>query len=162
MAEPRAWLRQSLMLHTFAGFVADFPVRVDGMEPAGRELANFIHDALANAGLCPSRPEDNGWAWVLFTKDGFLEAQTIIGLIDDVQATPPRQWLITNDYRLPLYRRLLHTRNSRERQQTLLHRVCVAIHDAMGLDARFASVLWYRADTFDKPGDMPSTQPDVP
>lgn len=148
------------MLHPLVGFVADFPVRDDGDEPAGRALANFIRGTFTATGLCVSQPEDNGWGWKLRVTEGDLVAQTTISLVDDMDSSPPRQWLITNDCSLSFLRRLFGGVELVARRHLLLSRVCNAIHRAMRNDARFSHVLWYRAETFDKPGDVPGDQPE--
>ncbi len=147
-------------LHTIVGFVADFPVRDNGVEPAGSELAQFVHAQLTKIGLSTSSPEEReGWAWDMVTRDGELDIVSIVGLVDDMQATPPRQWLVTNDCTVPLLKKLFGRAAFEARRESFLLRLCEGLHAAMISDSRFSHVTWYDARTFDKPGDVPSAQP---
>lgn len=147
-------------LHTIVGFVAYFPMREDGLEPAGKELAEFVHAQLTKSGLGTSAPENReGWAWEMHTRDGDLQATTIIGLVDDMAHQPPRQWLITNDCDLPFFSRLFGQARLTTKREILLRRVCETLHASMNGDSRFSHLKWYNEDTFDKLGDVPCSQP---
>jgi hypothetical protein len=147
-------------LHTIVGFVADFPVREDGVEPAGKELAEFAHALLTKAGFNPSAPQDHeGWAWDMSTRDGELHVTTVIGLVDDMESKPPRQWLITNDCSLPLFKRLFRKAELKAKQESLLRRLCETLQVSMSGDTRFSHITWHDKHTFDRPGDVPSTEP---
>lgn len=149
-----------MTLHTIVGFVGDFPVRDDGVEPAGKELAEFVHAQLTKAGLRTSVPQiREGWAWDMYTRDGDRQAMTIVGLVDDMDGNPPRQWLITNDCSIPLFKRLFGKGEFEAKRETLLKHLCETLHTSMSSDARFSHVTWYKKDTFDKPGDVPSSKP---
>lgn len=148
------------LLHTIVGFVADFPVKNDGVEPAGKELAQFVHAQLTKIGLATSLPENHeGWAWEMVTRDGDLEVVSIVGLVDDMQGTPPRQWLVTNDCGVPLLKKLFGRADFEVKRESLLRRLCEALHAGMRGDSRFSHVTWYDQHTFDKPGDVPSDKP---
>jgi hypothetical protein len=150
----------SASLHTIVGFVADFPMRNDGVEPAGKELAHFVHVQLRKIGLTTSSPEDReGWAWDMTTRDGELEVLSIVGLVDDMEANPPRQWLVTNDCPVPLLKRFFGKSEFEAKREALLRRLCEGLHTAMGSDSRFTHITWYNAYTFDKPGDVPTDRP---
>jgi len=115
--------------HTIVGFVADFPVRKDGVEPAGKELAQFVHTHLTKIGLRTSSPEDwESWAWDMVTRDGDLEVLTIVALVDDMDATPPRQWLVTNDCAVPLLKKFFGRAEFETRRDSLLRRLCEGLH----------------------------------
>ena len=153
-------------LHTIVGFVAHFPV-VQGVEPAGKELATFLWEELLKAGLIASEPEDyEGWAWDICSCDGATHVTTRVGLVDDMDDSPPRQWLVTNEVLTvrPLLKRLFGGDNfdqtaAEEKERMLLQRVCEALHSVMKREPRFSHITWYNERTFDKPGDVPSDKP---
>jgi len=145
---------------TFVGFVANFPVDASGSEPAGKALAQFVHSLFVKAGLNSSTPADReGWAWEIHTRDGDLEVTTIVGLVDDMEATPPRQWLVTNTCRIPLLKRLFAAANSQGSRDRMLQALCDVLHTGISRDERFEHVLWYEEKSFDKPGDVPGAHP---
>lgn len=88
-----------MALRTFVQFVASFPTdRADDDAPAGEELARFVVAQLKSNGFDVRGPEEReGWAWdITSTVDGVV-IDTIVGLVDDMESVPPRQWLVTND-----------------------------------------------------------------
>ena len=146
--------------HTFVGFVADFPARNEGDQPAGKELAQFLHAHLTAVGLAISAPEDReGWAWQMFTRNGELEVTTIVGEVDDMEASPPRQWLVTNDCAVPFLKKVFRGTEFEAKRVSLLRKLCEELHTVMSNDSRFSHITWYDANTFDKPGDIPSEKP---
>ena len=153
-------------LHTIVGFIADFPAKAygpeHGVEPAGKELSVFLHSELNKAGFTVAAPEDyEGWAWDICVRDGAAEVTTRVGLVDDMNTSPPRQWLVTNDgYTIrPFLKRLFGGAEKTADHEPLLRRVCNVLHTAMANDARFSHLKWYDAQTFDKPGDVPTDKP---
>jgi hypothetical protein len=97
--------------------------------------------------------------FAVMTREAELEVLSIVGLVDDFEATPPRQWLVTNDCAIPLARRYFGRAEFEKKRESLLRQVCEALHSAVSSDPRFSSVTWYDARTFDKPGDVPSERP---
>lgn len=149
-----------MVQRTFAGFVADFPVELDGVTPAGKELANFVAGHLVDAGFTVEGPcERDCWAWELCTKDDQLEIITTVGLVDDMQSDPPRQWLITNDCDIGRFKRLFAGKTHIKKREQLLRKFCDTLHQIISRDNRFSQIVWYNKETFDKPGDQPSESP---
>jgi len=149
-----------MTLHSLVGFVAGFPMRNDGVEPAGKELAEFVHAHLAKAGFATSAPANReDWAWEMYTRDGKLTNETIVGRVDDMTSTPPRQWLITNDCPRNVSRWLFRKAEFLVEREKFLRRFCEAIDQAMKADSRFSHISWYDPETFDKPGDVASDRP---
>ncbi|MDB6024420.1 MAG: hypothetical protein JWM68_643 [Verrucomicrobiales bacterium] len=154
-------------LHTIVGFFADFPVTQQAVEPAGKELATFFYQELLKAGFVASAPEDyEGWAWDICTSDGAAHVTTRVGLVDDMDTAPPRQWLVTNEGSTmrPLLKRLFGGDNfnkalADEKQEMLLRRVCETLHTVTKRESRFSHLTWYNERTFDKPGDVPNDKP---
>ena len=148
-------------VRTIVGFVAAFPSEREADDaPAGRSLAEFIAMQLRTAGFNLLGPtERQGWAWdISATVDGVV-IDTIIGLVDDMEATPPRQWLITNDHTVGIWNRLFGSRAQREQRELAIRRYCETIHKTISSDDRFSHILWYNMETFDRPGDSPGTMP---
>ena len=81
---------------------------------------------------------------------------TAVGLVDDIECDPPRQWLITNDCTLSLFQKLFGGSAARDRRENLLREICTAMHSAFSADQRFEHVVWYNSDTFDGPNDVPA------
>jgi hypothetical protein len=130
------------VLRTFVSFEADFPT--DG-HPAGRELADFLADAIRKQGfavLAPRNRED--WAWDITYRTKNVSVETIVGFSDD----GPRQWQIHNYAPLPFFQRLI--RRDDHYRQTLLRSYCEAIDNAIKRDGRFRTIRWYDAGAFDK------------
>lgn len=149
-----------MSVRTFVGFVADFPIKHDGGDPAGKELADFVAQHLVQAGFTVDGPSDReGWAWDLYTKEDELEIMTIVGFVDDMEATPPRQWLITSDCELGFFKRLFRTKTLIERRDQFLRTFCETLHGIISVDDRFSHITWYNKETFDKPGDQPAATP---
>lgn len=148
-------------VRTIAGFVAAFPSerKADGA-PAGRPLAEFIATQLRATGFNVLGPtERQGWAWnISATVDG-VRIDTIIGLVDDIESTPPRQWLITNDHAVGIWNRLFGSRAQREQRELAIRRYCETIHKTISSDDRFSHIFWYNQETFDRPDDSPWTMP---
>jgi hypothetical protein len=74
-------------------FVARFPDKrtADGAPP-GEELANLIVSFVRQSGLmCGELDETGGMAWQFVTKDGGMGIVSVLGLVEDMEATPPRQ-----------------------------------------------------------------------
>jgi len=150
-----------MKLRTIVGFVAAFrSERESDDSPAGRSLVEFVATQLGNAGFnLLGSDERQGWAWdISATVDG-VTIDTIVGLVDDMESTPPRLWLITSDQRANLWNRLFDSRDKRDRRDLSIRRYCESIHKAMVADDRFSHIVWYNKDTFDKPGDSPGTSP---
>ncbi|HLX64476.1 MAG TPA: hypothetical protein VKX17_24595 [Planctomycetota bacterium] len=146
-------------VHAFVGFVADFPALESGGDPNGKELADFVYAKYSKVGLVLSPPSDNGWAWDLHTRVDELDIYTIVGEVGDMNSNPPRQWLVTNDCRIPIFRRLFGRVAFEKKREFALRKLCECLHAAMTNDSRFSHINWYDAATFDKPGDVPSNKP---
>lgn len=150
-----------MSVRTIVGFVADFPTEPIGNDPPGQELAAFVAQGLKDAGFAVEAPGDReGWAWDFYTKDEALEIQSIVGLVDDMDSDPPRQWLITNDCcNQGFLQRLFGTNQPSEQRQQMLRRFCDALHQIISADSRFSHIAWYNEDTFDKLDDQPGASP---
>ena len=150
-----------MSLKTYVGFVADFPSdRGDDDSPAGKKLADFVASQLKNAGIDVRGPEErDGWAWELTSQIDSTAIDTIVGLVDDMNTIPPRQWLITNDSNLTVWQRLFGTHSFREQCEKAMRRYCETLHRSLAPDPRFSHLLWYNKATFDKPGDEPGDSP---
>ncbi len=99
------------------------------------------------------------WAWdISATVDGIV-INTIVGLVDDTEATPPRQRLITNDHIVGIWSRLFGSQAQRDQRELAMRRYCETIHKIMASDDHFSHIFWYNKDTFDRPGDSPGTTP---
>lgn len=147
-------------LHTFVGFVADFPAEPTEEQPAGKELAEYVHSRLREAGFDATEPEEReAWAWDMCTREGGIFIETIVGLVDNMESTPPRQWLITNDAPIPFTRRIFGNKAYLDEREAVLRCFCETIHTAMNSDSRFSHILWYNEQTFDQQGDIPSDKP---
>lgn len=148
-------------LRTIVGFVASFPSEREADDaPAGRFLAEFIATQLRTAGFNLIGPnERQGWAWdISATVDG-INIDTIIGLVDDLESKPPRQWLITIDHAVGIWNRLFGSRSQRDQREFAMRKFCEIIHKTITSDDRFSHIFWYNKDTCDRPGDSPGTTP---
>ena len=134
-----------MSVRTFVSFEADdaaFPPDPDE-PPAGRELAHWVSETLARAGLEHDGPEEReGWAWELRTPRAKVRVFTIVGLTDD----PPVQWQIHTYGEVSLLSRL-SSAAAEERQQAL-RAWCGAIDAALKGDERFREIRWYDQETF--------------
>ncbi|SFH94672.1 hypothetical protein [Planctomicrobium piriforme] len=150
-----------MALRTYVGFVAHFPVDISrDDEPPGKELANFVATLLKGAGIRAHGPDEpEGWAWNIFAGIDGITVDTLVGLVDDLDATPPRQWLITNDSDLSIWNRLFGSRDARLEHENALRRYCEILHAAFTADPRFSHIRWYDKKTFDKPDDEPGASP---
>ncbi len=149
-----------MAVRTFVGFVADFPSDRKDDIPPGEELANFIQSVLSNSGFHSKKPNNReGWAWEIHTKDGDTEILTIVGLVDDMESDPPRQWLITNDCDISLLKKLFAKKRFMVKREDLLRRFCETIHNTILKDSRFSHVYWYFKKSFDQAGDKPALEP---
>lgn len=150
-----------MTLRTFVGFVAAFPTdRGAGDLPAGQLLADFLAAQLKSAGIETLGPYDReGWAWDISANVDSTPIATIVGLVDDMDSAPPRQWLITNDATVDIWSRLFAFRTKREQTELSIRRYCEAIHAILVSDERFSHILWYHKATFDRPGDKPGPSP---
>lgn len=148
-------------VRTIAGFVAAFPSEREADDsPPGRFLAEFIATQLRTEGFNLLGPtERQGWAWdISATVDGIV-MNSIVGLVDDTESTPPRQWLITNDHIVGIWSGLFGSQAQRDQRKLAMRRYCEIIHKTMASDDRFSHILWYNKDTIDRPGDSPGTTP---
>ena len=148
-----------MAVKTYVGFKADFP-EDDGPEeggrPGGKELVDFVVDALRKGGFEPQDPSNReGWAWDFETRQGEFSNLSILGHVGDED----RQWLITNDCKLPFFKVLFGRKEAMESRNKFLNKFCNTIHEAFSADARFTLIKWYDEKTFDKPGDEPSDRP---
>ena len=149
-----------MSVKTYVGFVADFPAEPNGDNPPGQELAAFVAQRLKNAAFAVDDLGDrDGWAWDLCTKDDELEIMSVVGLVDDMDDNPPRQWLITNDCELGLFKRFLGAKGLAEKREQFLRNFCNNLHQIISADARFSHIVWYNKETFDKPDDQPGDTP---
>ncbi|MCA2949054.1 MAG: hypothetical protein ACK5EU_16735 [Pseudanabaena sp.] len=150
-----------MSVRTIVGFVADFSTEPIGNDPSGKELAAFVAQRLKDAGFAVEAPNNReDWAWDFYTKDDELKIQTIVGLVDDMDSDPPRQWLITNDCcELGFFQRLFGTNHLAEKRKQMLRRICEALHQIISADSRFSHIVWYDEDTFDNPDDQPGASP---
>lgn len=116
-------------------FEADFPT---SGEPPGRELAEFVSDALKAAGVTSEAPsEREGWAWDIISGANGLTIECIVGFSDD----PPRQWQIHTYAHLSAWKRF--SRAAETRRGELLKQWTEAIDEAIKTDPRFRSIRWY-------------------
>jgi len=139
--------------------VADFPVEADA-DPAGKELAAHVQSILTAAGFSSSSPDEReGWAWEFTTKHDAMTIDSIVGLVDDFESKPPRQWLVTNNCKLPLLKRICGGAGAAAKRDSILKGFCTAIHAAISADSRFSDIVWYNAKTFDKLNDEPGESP---
>ena len=149
-----------MSVRTYVSFATDFPTELNGFGPAGRELADFVTRRLREAGFAACDPEDRGgWAWEFFTRCDELEIMSIVGFVDDMDADPPRQWLITNDCELGFFERLFGTNAAADKREQFLRDFCVNLHRILTADSRFTHIAWYKKETFDKPDDQPHASP---
>lgn len=150
-----------MTLRTIVGFVAAFPSDRDADDsPAGRLLAEFVTARLIDAGIQLVGPrEREGWAWDVSANVDGITIDTIVGLVDDMDSSPPRQWLITNDATIGFWNRLFASRAKRDQSELSMRRYCEAIHRILVSDDRFSHILWYNKQTFDRPGDEPGATP---
>jgi hypothetical protein len=148
-------------LRTIVGFVAAFPLDREADDaPAGRSLAEFIATKLKLAGFRLLGPnERQGWAWDISATVDEITVDTIVGLVDNMESTPPRQWLITNDHTVGVWNRLFGSRAQRSQRELSIRRYCEAIYKIIASDDRFSHILWYNKETFDRPGDSPGIAP---
>ncbi len=147
-------------VRTIVGFVAAFPLEREADDaPAGQCLAEFIAMQLRIAGFNLVGPtERQGWAWdISATVDGVV-IDTIIGLVDDMESTPPRQWLITNDHTVGIWNRLFGSQAQHNQKELAMRKYCEAIHKTIASDNRFSHIFWYDKGAFDRPGDSPGTK----
>jgi hypothetical protein len=131
-----------MSLRTFVSFKAAFPT--DG-QPAGKELADFIAAALADAGIVYTGPVNReDWAWEIHSQVGEIDLEMIVGYVDD----DPRDWLITQTAHLPILARLFG--GSLEKRTAALRPLCNAIDSAIKSDSRFSEIRWYLQRDFEK------------
>jgi hypothetical protein len=129
------------VLRTLVSFEADFPT--DG-QPSGRELAEFVADAIRKQGITVSGPNNReDWAWNIRYHTEGLSVETIVGFSDD----GPRQWQVHNYAPVPFFQRLM--RRDDPARQALLRSYCESIDKAIKRDPRFKNIRWYDAETFD-------------
>jgi hypothetical protein len=139
-------------MRTFVSFEADFPT---GGTPAGRELAEFIAQALRSSGQAvggPTNRED--WAWDIHSESCKPPINSIVGYSDD----GPRQWQIHTYIRRPFFHRLFRGKNASHDEQLFAY--CSTIHKVIMTDDRFRSIRWYEQTVFDK--DHGDTWGDAP
>jgi hypothetical protein len=146
-------------IKSYVGFVADFPQDyADG--PPGKELADHIYSILVNAGINTETPEEReGWAWEFDSKRSDMTVHSIVGFVGDIESTPPRQWLITNDCSVPFMKRIFGGSTILRKRDEALRDICMAIHEAIAADERFSHIVWYNPKTFDQPDDIPGNAP---
>ena len=145
---------------TYVGFVAEFPDDHDGGAPAGFELAEFVSNQLRNLGYSVESPCDNeGWSWEFVTKSTKFQVYTIVGLVGDTESDPPRQWLITNDSKPGIFKRLFGGNSVVREHEEFLTAFCEQIHLIIDSDDRFSHIAWYDSKTFDQLNDQPSSTP---
>ena len=151
-----------MSVHSFVGFMADFPEGDPDDRPFGRELAEFVRAGLLSAGFEVSVQADCVWAWSLRTHHAGWTIETTVGLVDDTDSDPPRQWLVTNDCGIPLAKKLFGGEVARRARDGALLRFCSALHEHISSDDRFSHVFWYDPETFDGPDDQPTESPQGP
>ena len=145
---------------TYVGFVAEFPDDYDGGDPAGFELAEFVSSELRSLGYSVESPFDNeGWSWEFVTKSAKLQVYTIVGFVGDTESEPPRQWLITNDSKPGILKRLVGGNSIVMEHEEFLTTFCNQMHRIIDSDDRFSHIAWYNSNTFDQPNDQPSSKP---
>jgi hypothetical protein len=150
-----------MTLRTVVGFVADFPIDHGADDSApGRLLADFLAAQLKSSGIETVGPyEREGWAWDISANVDGIPIVTIVGLVGDMDSTPPRQWLVTNEASFGIWSRLFCSRTKREQAEVSLRRYCEALHAILVSDDSFSHLLWYDIETFDRPGDKPEPMP---
>lgn len=149
-----------MSLRSFVGFVAEFPAEHDDIDPPGKELAAFVAARLRNAGFDVTEPTDReGWAWDFDITHDRLKIISIVGLVDDMNSDPPRQWLITNDCQLGFFSRVFGGQALAHKRDRFLRELCDALHEIISTDTRFSHIAWYNKETFDKESDVSSDSP---
>lgn len=150
-----------MTLRTYVGFVANFPSdRGQDDSPAGKELADFVAAELKRAGIDLRGPDEReGWAWDITANVNGTLIDTIVGLVDDMESKPPRQWLITNESGLSFWNRMFGSRQLLDQRERSLRQYCETLHHTLTSDPRFSHILWYSKETFDKPGDEAGPSP---
>ena len=114
-----------MTVRTYVGFVAAFPDEYDGGAPAGIELAEFISTQLNNRGFDTDSPtERGGYAWEFGSDVSEYKIWTIVGLVGDLDSNPPRQWLIMNDSKPGLFKRLFRGKQAVDEHQKSLRHFC--------------------------------------
>lgn len=83
----------------------------------------------------------------------------IVGLVDDMKRTTPRQWLITSRCELGFFKRLFGDQALTEKRDHFLHAFCGKLHAIISSDVCFSHIWWYDEKTFDEPGDQPEIAP---
>lgn len=153
-------LEWQMSVRTIVGFVADFPVESSEDDPPGYELADFVVQRLRETGFAASELDDReGWAWDFRTTKDQLDIVSVVGLVDDMDTMPPRQWLITNDCELGFLQRIFGAKDLAEKRERFLRGFCLSLHQIISADSRFSHIMWYDKDTFDKPEDDPGATP---
>lgn len=148
-----------MSLHTFTGFVAEFPVVYDGIHTDGQELAEFIAIKMRDKGFSTQAPSNSGDSWDFYTTQDQFEIFTTVGFVGDSKSDPPRQWLITNQRSAGLFQRLFGSKSQTEQHIQFLRSFCESMHQVISEDDRFSNILWYDSATFDKPDDQPADSP---
>lgn len=147
-------------IRTIVGFVADFSTEPSDNDTPGRDLAAFVTDRLRSAGFATDEPDERGgWAWEIFTKKDNLTILSIVGLVDDMESDPPRQWLITNNCELGFFKRMFGGKGLNAMRDNFLRELCEELHQILCTDTRFSEIVWYEKETFDQPNDQPGTKP---
>jgi hypothetical protein len=146
-----------MFIATF-GFVAPFAEDGPAGDAAGRDLADHIATVLENGGFDPGKPGDMQYAWELWPTVSGHKIQTLIGHVGDLEAFPPRQWLITNDLRLGVLERLFRPSRIHAKIQAL-REISFTLHRALSRDPRFSHIRWHNAMNFDLPGSADREAP---
>ncbi|MDP1559817.1 MAG: hypothetical protein Q8M16_00285 [Pirellulaceae bacterium] len=115
---------------------------------------------LKDAGIDVRGPKEReGWAWGITADVDGIAIDTVVGLVDDMESVPPRQWLLTTDSPIAFWNRMFASKAVKRNRERSLRRYCEILHHSFMSEPRFSNVLWYDKDTFDKPGDIPAAIP---
>ena len=145
---------------TFVGFVADFSTDGNPDSPPGKELAEFINNELIKLAWNVSKPSNReGWAWEWTSTRDDVSISTIVGFVDDMEATPPRQWLITNEINTSMFKKVLGGKKLKLLGENIIGNYCNQLHNAISRSPNFSDILWHDAKTFDTKNDIPSSTP---
>ena len=131
------------MLRSFVTFFAELPL---SSQPLGRELAEYLADALRRAGLQVSDPERReNWAWTIRSEQTLREVEIVAGKAHGAM----NAWLVTLDAHVSLAFGLVGGEDADEVRDETLRPYCLALDRALKADARFHQVRWYTQEEFD-------------
>jgi len=81
------------------------------------------------------------------TRSAKFQVYTIVGFVDDTESDPPRQWLITNDSKPDIFKRLFGGNSVVREHEEFLTTFCNRLHQIIDSDDRFSHIVWYNSKT---------------